>query len=225
MNEVLAVLETGCETPTTEVAVAVADLMHAQLRMLRQDPGEPAVLRADAILRALTEPSVVAAVLVAEPDEAATCWQVVQRADKPVALVPSGARTSGTISRALVPLDGTRESADAVSTLVELLAGAGVDIVVLHVFDATTVPMFWDQAAHTEQAWSAQFLERHVPTGARLALRSGTPGEHVVSVADAERADLIALGWSRHLGPGRALTVRRSVLRAGRPVLLVPVAD
>ena len=225
MSEVLAVLADGNEEQITQVAAAVAALMRAELRPFRQDIGAAPGCRADAVLEALGGPGVSAAVLAAETDEAAACWRVVQRADKPVVLVPPGARPTGTISRALVPLDGTGRSAAAVADLVGLLAGAGVDIVVLHVFDATTVPMFWDQAAHAGQAWSAQFLERHVPTGARLELRTGTPGEHVVSVADAERTDLIALGWSRHLGPGRALTVRRSVVEAGRPVLLVPVAD
>jgi len=223
-SHVLGVLGAGPETPIIEVATALADLMQAEPFLLRQDAGEPSAHRVDVVLDALAESSAVAAVLAAEQDETALCWQVVRRAGKPVALVPPGARRPpGAISRVLVPLDGTTESAAAVADLVELLAGVGVDIVVLHVFDAATVPMFWDQAAHTGQAWSTQFLERHAPAGARLELRTGTAGEHVVSVADAEQADLIALAWSRHLGPGRALTVRHCVLEAGRPVLLVPV--
>jgi hypothetical protein len=42
-------------------------------------------------------------------------------------------------------------------------------------------------------------------------------------VAGAEEADLIALGWSQHLDAERSRTVRRSVLHAGVPVLLLPV--
>jgi nucleotide-binding universal stress UspA family protein len=58
-----------------------------------------------------------------------------------------------------------------------------------------------------------------------MEIRSGTPGEQVVDVAEAERVDLIALGWSQQLDADRAHTVRRSVLDSGVPVLLVPLVD
>ena len=146
------------------------------------------------------------------------------RASKPVVLVPPGAKVRRpAISRVLLPLDGTPESAAAVAGTMGLLARAGVDLVVLHVFDAATVPRFWDQAAHAHRAWAEEFLARNAAAaGARLELRSGSPGEQVVEVAGAEQADLIALGWSQHLDAGRSRTVRRSVLHAGVPVLLVP---
>jgi len=35
---------------------------------------------------------------------------------------------------------------------------------------------------------------------------------------------MIALGWSRHLDPGRSRTVRRTVRDAVVPVMLVPMA-
>jgi len=41
--------------------------------------------------------------------------------------------------------------------------------VVLHVFDAQTVPKFWDQHAHAGQAWEQEFLARYCALpGARL---------------------------------------------------------
>jgi len=95
---------------------------------------------------------------------------------------------------------------------------------VLHVFDAAAVPRFWDQAAHAHQAWTEESLARNAATaGARLELPSGSPGEHVLDVAGAVEADLIALGWSQHLDAGRSRTVRRSVLHADVPALLLPV--
>ncbi|WAX57657.1 universal stress protein [Jatrophihabitans cynanchi] len=226
MTQVLAVAEPGGGAPVVEVGSALAEVLRADLRTLSATRGQLAAHRASEVLAELDTVDVVAAVLAAGPDEDAVCWRVVRRARKPVVLVPPDlGRPVAAVSRVLVPLDGTPASAEAVADLVALLAGAGVDIVVLHVFDATTAPMFWDQAAHTQQAWSAQFLSRHAPAGGRLELRSGTPGELVGSVAEAEQADLIALGWSQHLEPGRALTVRRSVLEAGRPVLLVPLKN
>ncbi|MEC3953730.1 hypothetical protein VMT65_11855 [Nocardia sp. CDC153] len=55
-----------------------------------------------------------------------------------------------------------------------------------------------------------------------ITLRSGVPGEHVVDVA-AEKADMIVLGWSQQLLPGRARIVRKTVVAESVPVMLVPV--
>jgi nucleotide-binding universal stress UspA family protein len=124
----------------------------------------------------------------------------------------------------LIPLDGTPEAAAAVDRSVELFARAGVDLVVLHVFDQATVPRFWDQPAHARRAFEDEFMARYcaVP-GARLELRSGVAGEQVIDVAAAEQVDLIALGWSQRLDAGRARVVRRTVTAADVPVMLVPL--
>jgi hypothetical protein len=56
--------------------------------------------------------------------------------------------------------------------------------VVLHVFDAQTIPGFWDQHAHAGHAWTQEFLARNCALpGARLEL-----------------------AWSRRLQPGRVLS-------------------
>lgn len=151
------------------------------------------------------------------------CWPVLQRARKPVVLVPPAYRDARAIGRALIPLDGTPEAAAAVAETVALLGGAGVDLVVLHVFRAETVPRFWDHPGHADVVWRDEFLARNLDLpGVRLQVRSGTPGEHVLDVAAAEQVDLIALGWSQHLDEGRALTLRDTVGRSPVPVLIVP---
>jgi nucleotide-binding universal stress UspA family protein len=225
MPEVLAAVEAGQDSLVTGVAELISGIVQAGTRRL-DVPGDIGQEQAAALmLRALDEPAAVLAVLAAHASPRAGCWRVVQRASKPVVLVPPGAKVRRpAISRVLLPLNGTPESAVAVADTMGLLARAGVDLIVLHVFDAATVPRFWDQAAHAHQAWTEEFLARNAATaGARLELRSGSPGEHVVDVAAAEDADLIALGWSQHLDAGRSRTVRRSVLHAGLPVLLMPV--
>ena len=150
---------------------------------------------------------------------------LIQAAVRSVVVVPQTLRSPVTMSRVLVSLDGTPESAETVADTVRLCAAAGLDLVVLHVFDSATVPRFWDQAAHERRGWEDELLARWcaVP-GVRLCLRSGTPGEHVVDVARAEGVDMIALGWSWHLAPGQARTVRRTVSEATVPVLLVPIS-
>ncbi len=225
MPEVLAAVEAGQDSLVTGVAELISGIVQAGTRRLDVPGGIGQEQAAALMLRALDEPAAVLAVLAAHASPRAACWRVVQRASKPVVLVPPGAKVRRpAISRVLLPLNGTPESAVAVADTMGLLARAGVDLIVLHVFDAATVPRFWDQAAHAHQAWTEEFLARNAAAaGARLELRSGSPGERVVDVAAAEEADLIALGWSQHLDAGRSRTVRRSVLHAGVPVLLMPV--
>lgn len=185
---------------------------------------EPA-RKADRLLTELGEPASLLGVLSGGASLEQLGWLVLQRARKPIVLVPAASCPGPQmISRALIPLDGTLESAAAVAETIELLADAGVDLVVLHVFDATTAPRFWDQAAHAEQAWQNEFLARYCDQpGVRLQLRSGVPGEHVLDVAAAEQVDLIALGWSRQLDDMRAQTLRQTLRDARVPVLIVPI--
>jgi nucleotide-binding universal stress UspA family protein len=172
-------------------------------------------------MRALHQPRTVSCVLAS-----GELWQhVARQSAKPVVLVPAEAQDQPPrIRRVLLPLDGTAQSASAVADTAEQLARGGAELVVLHVFDAQTVPKFWDQHAHAGQAWGQEFLARYCALpGARLELRSGAAAEHVVKVAGAEQADMIALAWSQRLEPGRALVVRQAVLDTGVPVLLVPM--
>jgi nucleotide-binding universal stress UspA family protein len=154
-------------------------------------------------------------------------WQrVAQQSGKPVVLVPVGSRGAPPrISRVLMPLDGTARSAEAVAATAGRLSRAAVELIVVHVFDSSTVPMFWDQHAHEGRAWAEEFLARYcAQSGTRLELRSGPAAEHLLDVAASEHADMIVLAWSQRLEPGRAVVVRHVVGNAGVPVLLVPFA-
>jgi len=57
----------------------------------------------------------------------------------------------------------------------------------------------------------------------RLETRVGRTDELVPLVAAECDCDLIALGWSRELGPGRARVVRSTLERSRVPVALIPV--
>lgn len=221
-GHVLAVTRPGRDDRSVRaVAEALAELLDARVRDIDTDRGAGGV---DRILGALAERSVRLAVL-ASADLTGPAWPVLQRAGKPVVVAPGTGWPMHRISRALIPLDGTAESAGAVAQTNRLLSGAGVDLLVLHVFDADTVPRYWDQPGHAELVWEQEFLARFcdVP-GTRLQWRRGAIGEQVLDVATAEHVDLIALGWSQRLDPGRARTVRRTLRDAAVPVLVVPVA-
>jgi len=228
MTQVLAVLGGGkADVSVIGTAAVVAEIAHAQVRRVSRAGDLSAQRASGQVLRALHSPGTLLVVLAGDELSRPIWRRVVQRSAKPVILVPAAARgRRPEIRRVLLPLDGTAESAAAVAETVEQFARAGVDLVALHVFDAETVPRFWDQAAHARGAWEEEFLARYcAQPGVRLELRSGVAAEHVLDVAEAERADMIALGWSQHLDPGRARTVRRTVRDAVVPVMLVPMAS
>lgn len=133
-----------------------------------------------------------------------TALAVAGRAAKPLVVVPPQPRhpPPARLHRVLVPLDGTPRATQAVEQATRRFAGSGVEVVALHVFDAATVPRFWDRPEYNHDAWAQEFLARWCPTpGPRLELRTGRPGGRVLEVAGAERADMIALGWSQNLAP------------------------
>ncbi|TVP62473.1 MAG: universal stress protein [Nitriliruptor sp.] len=152
---------------------------------------------------------------------------LIEATTTPTLLVPA-ATTAGIgapLRTVLLPLDGAAETEAAVAPTVGLLAGTGLEVVVVHVLALTQVPAFLDQAHHDLAAWGEEFLARHrVTEGApRIVLRSGAPGRGVLDVAAAEAADLIVLGWSQDLSPGRAEVVRLLLGASEVPMLLVPV--
>jgi nucleotide-binding universal stress UspA family protein len=222
--EVLAVLGRGDEGPVTQTADVIARLVGGQVRPLRLATDLSLRRSARQVIRALHQPGTVTGVLSGD-EMSRPLWQpVAQQAAKPVVLVPARARLPRRIRRVLLPLDGTARSAAAVAEAAERFARSGAELVVLHVFDAQTVPKFWDQQAHARQAWEQEFLARYCALpGARLELRSGAAAEHVAKVAVAEQADMIALAWSQRLGPGRAAAVRQTIAEAEVPVMLIPM--
>lgn len=211
----------------TTAVLSVASALARTLQLTVEQRPMPA--GAD-VLRDVSDPAVqLAALPLAAGHAARLVTDVVQRCTKPVVVVPvhrGATAPSSSIDRILVPLDGTAASAETVAETVALFSASGADIVVLHVFEKTTVPKFWDQAVHARESWIEEFLSRYCDSpNVRMELRSGTPGESVVDVATSEHADLIALGWAQDLSPGRARTVRSSLAQAPVPVLLLPLSN
>ncbi|MGN6610571.1 MAG: universal stress protein [Angustibacter sp.] len=225
MAEVVAAVADGARRGAlVDVAAAVATLMRARVREV-EVPAGPPERTARAVLEALERRDVLVGVVPADADPRAASWRIMREATKPLVLLPPDLPAGQpSIGRVLVPLDGSRECAHAVEHTVELCRRAGVDLVVLHVFGPATTPPYWDQDAHALKTWSEEFLTRHVTApGVRLEVRVGQPEQNVVEVAEGLGADLIALGWSQRLDGGRARTVRRAVVEARVPVMLVPV--
>ncbi|MBF6180002.1 universal stress protein [Nocardia otitidiscaviarum] len=209
--------------PTTEVIAA--DLARSLRLGTRYTPKDASDAE---FLDALDDPDVLMGVVGFDDD----VWWLLQHARDPLVLVPAVVTprpggTPGSIERVLLPLDGTEEAARAVAETAGLFHTAGIELVLLHVFDEHTVPACWDQSAHAREAWETEFRARFcrplVPhPHPEITLCSGEPGEHVVEVA-AREADLVVLGWSRRLAPDHARTVRAAVDAAAVPVMVIPV--
>lgn len=224
-REVLAVVgPNSADFGVPELARALADVAGADVREVDVVGGADPERTAAAVLAELDRPESLMCVVPRAASLEAIGWRILGAARKAVVLVPRPVRPRApVVSRALLPLDGTVESAAAVAGTMRLLCDAGVDLVVLHVFDATTVPRFWDHESHAEQAWVQEFLSRFCDLeGVRVQWRTGRPGDRVLDVAAAEHVDLIAVGWSQHVEPGRAQTLRRTVFDSEVPVMVVP---
>ena len=154
-----------------------------------------------------------------------TAIELIGAVEKPVLLVPPRAPALERIRTVLLPLEGTRETSLAPARVLELAHDAAVDVLILHVLDETSLPLFTDQPQHETEAWTTEFLARYCPHGlrsVRLVLRVGRPEETILCVAEETGVDLVALGWNQRLAPGRAAIVR-AVLERGRvPILLIP---
>ncbi len=155
-----------------------------------------------------------------------TALAVATTLQKAVVIVPPNAPAPGALRRVLVPLEGTLPAPLVPREIVAVGEGKAVDVLVLHVYEESSLPLFTDQPQHERLAWAREFLSRYCPWGidrVRFETRVGTSQELVPLVAAETGVDLVALGWAQELAEGRAPVVRAVLTRGRVPVLLVPV--
>jgi len=249
VSTVLAAIEAdACAQPILTTATALANLFHATVAAVHaheNGAGSPRELArafraplcevcgpaVEQIVAAAGQPEVVALAIGARgvhggPQPAGrTALEIITRVPKPVAVVPPHAQPRQEITRLLVPLDGTRESSQALEDTIKLAHRRQLEIIVLHVHSPATVPAFADHEPHATAAWDREFLSRHIATPhdrVSLQRRLGAPGEDIVALARENAADLIVLAWSQDLSPGRARVVSRTLAHSNVPVLLIP---
>jgi nucleotide-binding universal stress UspA family protein len=250
MMRVLAAIDDGPQAgAVVEAARAVAepfqaalDVLHVRLNgsdaahaIAREEGVELAEAAGDpveAIVAAAEARDVVAVVLGSRgrggPRPAGqTALQVITRLRKPVVVVPPEGGRCARVTRVLVPLEGTDESSRAMGETIALAARRDIEILVLHVHAPDEVPPFQDRPYHEIPAWEQEFVARFASIAhARVEVieRVGAAADRVVPVARETDADLIALGWSQDLSPGRGAVVREVLASSAVPVLLVPAA-
>jgi len=149
---------------------------------------------------------------------------VMAQVHKPLLVVPPEALLLPEGFRhALVPLEGSAATSDAVIEHLRAFGRAGVELTAVHVFDSSRVPRFWDQSGHAEESWGTEFLARWCEQPqVRLHLRTGDVAGAVLDVGVLQDVDLILLGWGQDMSGDRARVVRDILSHAHVPLLLVP---
>lgn len=156
----------------------------------------------------------------------ATALDVITSLLKPVVVVPPDAVRRSALRRVLVPLEGTTATSLGPKGIIEVAHDAELEVVLVHVHDAATLPSFTDQPQHQARAWADEFVARYCPWGigkVNVELRVGRPEEEILAAAEEIDAHLIALAWSQEIDWGHAPVVRALLERGRIPVLLVPV--
>ncbi len=251
-RKILAAIDTGAAAgPVLAAGRAVANLYDATLEAVHVRDGRPeaasgAAERAGVPLRTLRgspldtlrslagDDDVVAVVLGARSAPLGkrpaghVTLDMITSLRKPVVVVPPLASATVKFERLLVPLEGTRTSAAALATVIERAHAHGLEVVLLHVRDESSVPRFSEQSHYEMEAWADEFLARYcsgTPYGVRLEVRVGSACEQIAGALEQTRCSLVALGWSQVLAANRAQVVRQCLSQSSVPVLLVPAAE
>jgi nucleotide-binding universal stress UspA family protein len=185
---------------------------------------------AASLLAAVEDPGVDIAVLGARATMGgrqigSNALHVLESTGKPVVVVPPDVQhVDRPFHRLLVPLEGDEHTSGPIVHTLSPLVVADVELVVLHVFTAATVPPMMDRPNRDLAMWGSEFLARHCPNASRIELRTGSIAARVNDVCQAEHADLIVLSWSQNSTHGRAAVVRDVLAHSTVPVLLLPAA-
>ena len=151
---------------------------------------------------------------------------VANEIDKPVLVVPPEAAPVERFRTVLIAMEGTPAKARSIKAVLDVAAGADLQVVVVHVDDESSIPSFSDQVAYETEAYAEEFLARYVHGApkARLELRVGVPADEIVAASESIAADLLALGWPQSTDDDRGEVARDVLDRSHVPVLLVALA-
>ena len=216
--EVVHVVDGSTETPG-----ALAARFGVPLRVLEPPPDR-------AVLAELGRPEVLFAVVGARATSGGrrpvgrVARRVLERAGKPIVVVPPETVLSRPLRRLLLPLEGTDvTSRPILEALRPILVGGDVELVVLHVFTNATLPRMLDRPGYDLDLLAREFLAHHCPGADVIELRVGPVARRVAEVAGEHGADMVVLSWHQDTAPDRALVVREVLGASALPVLLLPI--
>jgi nucleotide-binding universal stress UspA family protein len=146
--------------------------------------------------------------------------------EKPVVVVPPDAHPGPELHRVVIAIEGRPRRGRTLMRAVDLTSTAGLELVVVHVDDETSIPLFSDQVQHETESYSREFLARYAQRAPdpRLELRIGLPADEILTAVDTEHADMLAIGWPPSDDPARGVVAREILDRCHTPMLLVAVS-
>lgn len=144
--------------------------------------------------------------------------------------------------KALVPLDGTPEASQALACALEILAKIDTELNLLHIpmcktelpkeEGCFTAPYYTDYPQYDWPSWSNEFIRRfgRVSNGRNhiklnVSLSEGDPAEEILSFAQKNKNDLIAMAWHGVLGSTRAKILQEVIRKTPCPVLLTRISS
>lgn len=243
MTRVLALMDDSpIAAEVRSIASTIARLIDAELDAVRViehgAPGGDDALRfvagdpAETLAQELGAPDVEIGVIgarsIASKPELLghVATSLVLRTLVPLVVVPPDARPLASERLTVVlPLDGDPSTSAAAVRVLRRLPRDLDDVVTVHVFDSTTVPMFLS-SDQDQEIVAQDFLATHTGTlSSRAQLRLGRPSHEILDVARTEDADAILVCWGQDLTEGRAEVVRQLLAETTIPVILAPVAS
>ncbi len=147
--------------------------------------------------------------------------------DTPVLVVPPDAHPPDRVHRVLIAMEGTQAKARALKGAVALASAAGLELVVIHVDDESSIPSFSDQVQHDTDTHAREFLARYLPgaPSAQLKFRIGVPADEILRVTESIEPDVVAMGWPQTEDPTRGLVAHELLERCHVPMFLVALAN
>jgi nucleotide-binding universal stress UspA family protein len=144
---------------------------------------------------------------------------------RPLVVVPPQCSPAEQVRSVLVALEGTPGRAKPLRHALQVVAGADLELTVVHVESEDAVPSFSDSAAHETAEFAQEYLRRYWPDAppARLALPIGTPAEEILRLAEEVHPDLLVAGWPQGSSEEHGHVVQELLRRSRCPVLLVAV--
>ena len=245
MSQVLAALDdTGAASPVLRTARQLAEGLGRSLRVVHAGPWpasagrEAAALGVDVdvltgpaeqeLVSAAMDPGVDLVVMglhrvPGRHDTGHLVTTLAGRVSVPIVVVPPCVPVRSNTARILFPLDGTRRVSSAARPLIRTAVAAGIEVLALHVYEPTTVPMFHDRP-EDEEVWRDEFLSRHgAELDVRLTTRAGPLVPALLQAAIAHDVDIIAMPSQADAAPRRGSVVSKVLTGADRPVALVPL--
>jgi len=142
--------------------------------------------------------------------------------------------------KALIPLNGAPNSAQALLPAMNILVKTTAEIDLLHIASheiepskeegSFTMPYYEDYPQHEWNSWSKEFMRRFCPIlhnhnhiNLKLSLSHGNPAEEILNFADENKNDFIAIAWHGTFSKLRAATLKKVLSECGCPVMLIKI--